>query len=92
MKSNMNCWEYKNCGRIPGGRKAHELGPCPVYTAKEFDKINRGMNAGRICWKVAGSFCGGKVRGTFAQKVKNCLSCDFVQVVIKEEDDSFSFL
>jgi hypothetical protein len=62
----MNCWEFKKCGRTPGGAKALELGVCPVY--KEH---------GTHCAKIAGTLCGGKVQGTFATKLANCLQCDF---------------
>lgn len=62
----MNCWEFKKCGREKGGAKAHELGVCPVYPQN-----------GRSCARVAGTLCGGKVQGTFATKLANCLQCDF---------------
>jgi len=29
----------------------------------------------RRCWQVAGTFCGGKVQGVFAEKFKNCSEC-----------------
>lgn len=28
------------------------------------------------CWQVAGTFCGGKVQGAFAQKYNNCSQCE----------------
>lgn len=80
-----NCWEYKNCGREPGGAKANELGVCPAATAAEFAGTNSGKNAGRYCWKVAGTLCGGVVQGSAAAKVGNCLKCEFLQAVRKEE-------
>ncbi len=81
-----NCWEYKNCGRQPGGRRAQELGICPVTTSKELSGVHNGQNAGRACWVVAGSLCGGKVQGAYAQKLLNCWKCDFMNAVKKEED------
>lgn len=63
----MNCWEAKKCGREAGGLKVVELGICPAYT----------QQAGEACWLVAGTFCGGTVQGTFAEKEKNCMNCDF---------------
>lgn len=63
----MNCWEFKNCGRVPGGANALTLGVCPAYSRK----------AGEACWLVAGTFCGGKVQGTFAQKELSCMNCEF---------------
>jgi CRP-like cAMP-binding protein len=81
----INCWEFKKCGREPGGRKSSELGICPAAVDKSFDGINRGDNAGRFCWAVAGTFCGGSAQGTFAEKRKSCLSCDFFNKVRCEE-------
>lgn len=34
-------------------------------------------NAGRICWLVAGTMCGGEPQGSFAKKIRNCRLCDF---------------
>src|ERR1035437_8652565 len=66
-KRNMNCWDFMKCGRIPGGANSTELGICPAYTA----------GAGQACWLVAGTFCGGRVQGTFAQKETACQECEF---------------
>jgi len=81
-----NCWEHKNCGRQPGGHKAQELGVCPVTTYKELNGAHGGTNAGRACWAIAGSLCGGKIQGTYAQKLHNCWRCDFMTAVKKEEE------
>jgi len=59
---------------------------CPAAVDTSFDGINRGKNAGRICWAVAGTCCGGKVQGTFAEKRRSCTTCDFyIQVQEQEE-------
>ena len=81
-----NCWEHKNCGRFPGGPKAEELGVCPVTVQKDLHGAHGGQNAGRACWVIAGSLCGGKIQGTYAQKLTNCWRCDFFNAVKKEED------
>jgi hypothetical protein len=81
-----NCWEHKNCGRQPGGHKADELGVCPVTTYQALDGAHEGKNAGRACWAIAGSLCGGKIQGTYAQKFNNCWRCDFMNAVKKEEE------
>ncbi|MGD8230312.1 MAG: cyclic nucleotide-binding serine/threonine-protein kinase, partial [Desulfobacteraceae bacterium] len=73
------------CGREPGGPKVGELGICPAASDTSFNGINLGENAGRFCWAVAGTFCGGKVQGSFAEKRASCISCDFFQEVLKEE-------
>ena len=44
------------------------------------------MNAGRACWAIAGSLCGGKIQGTYAQKLNNCWRCDFMNKVKQEEE------
>jgi hypothetical protein len=87
MKS--NCWEYKKCGREPGGENAEKMGVCPAATNKRLDGIHRGKNAGRVCWIVAGTMCGGDVQGTFANKYKDCRECDFYQRVREEEGTQF---
>lgn len=84
----MNCWEFKNCGRQPGGHKAQELGICPVSTSQDLGGAHDGQNAGRACWVVAGSLCGGKVQGTYAQKLHNCWRCEFMMRVKQEEEPS----
>lgn len=42
---------------------------CPAVTKK----------LGKSCWMVAGTMCGGKPQGIFAEKVKTCSECDFFQ-------------
>jgi hypothetical protein len=90
--SKLNCWEFKNCGRELNGSKVDELGVCPAYEEKKLDGVHSGMNAGRCCWVVAGTMCRGKVEGTFAQKEKNCLHCDFYNLVYEEESDNFLYM
>jgi len=62
----MNCWEFKKCGREAGGAKEKELGACPAYP-----------DNGKNCARIAGTLCGGKVQGTFASKLSNCMDCEF---------------
>ena len=64
-----NCWEFMKCGREKGGNKADELGICPAYP-----------DGGRDCWNLAGTFCGGKVQGTVAQKKSTCLTCNWYKI------------
>jgi eukaryotic-like serine/threonine-protein kinase len=86
----MNCWEFMECQREPGGIKAVELGICPAAIAREYDGINRGKNGGRACWACAGTKCMGKASGTFASKFKDCMECPFHNLVKAEEDINFS--
>lgn len=83
-----NCWEYKNCGREIGGSKVSELGVCPAAIEKRTNGIHGGKNGGRVCWAISGSLCGGKVQGTFASKMNNCMVCEFYKFVFKEESKS----
>ncbi|MBF0329579.1 MAG: GGDEF domain-containing protein [Nitrospirae bacterium] len=39
---------------------------CPVHSKNEHLR----------CWQIAGTYCGGKVQGFFAEKYKNCKACD----------------
>jgi hypothetical protein len=84
-----NCWEIKQCGREPGGSKAY-LGICPSAVESALDGAHGGTNAGRSCWVVAGTQCGGQEQGTFAHKYHNCEKCDFYQMVKKEEGANFT--
>jgi hypothetical protein len=62
----MNCWEFMECGREEGGEKVEALGTCPAYP-----------DYGRQCARVSGTLCKGKVQGTFAMKLANCMQCNF---------------
>lgn len=85
----INCWEFKKCGREPGGIHALKLGICPVPLEINANSINDGQNGGRACWAIAGTFCDGKVQGTFAQKFASCVECEFYKVVLKEEGKNY---
>ncbi|MBW2064386.1 MAG: cyclic nucleotide-binding domain-containing protein [Deltaproteobacteria bacterium] len=74
------------CGREPGGARAAQLGICPAAIDGTFDGINSGKIAGRVCWAVAGTFCGGEAQGTFAEKRASCVTCDFFKKVQEEEE------
>lgn len=90
--SKLNCWEFKKCGRQPQGSRVHELGLCPAPTEERLDGVHDGTNAGRSCWVIAGTMCGGKVQGTFAEKFNNCEQCDFYAAVKKEEYPTFQLI
>ena len=87
-----NCWEIKKCGREPGGAKSSEMGICPAAEDSSCDGINSGKNGGRICWAVAGTFCGGKVQGDFAQKQVSCMTCEVFTSVKSEEGSNFCLM
>ena len=91
MATRANCWEYKKCGREPGGMKVAELGVCPAPKAS-MTALNRGTRGGRICWAIAGTLCGGKTQGTFAQKAAGCITCEFYRTVKREEGAAFKLI
>ncbi len=81
----LNCWEFKKCGREPGGLKTSELGICPAASNTRGEGIHGGKNCGRCCWVLSGTFCGGKVQGIYAAKLASCIACDFYKLVTDEE-------
>jgi hypothetical protein len=87
--ANLNCWEFKKCGREPGGTKVQELGVCAAATEKKTDGMNGGKNGGRACWAIAGTLCGDAVQGEFAAKYGNCMKCEFYQFVGTEAGPNF---
>ncbi|HEX9020568.1 MAG TPA: hypothetical protein VF903_04855 [Nitrospirota bacterium] len=84
-----NCWEVKKCGREPGGAR-NDLGTCAAALEHRLHGAHGGKHAGRACWVVAGTLCGGVPQGSFAQKFGNCEKCDFYQLVKKEERAGFT--
>jgi hypothetical protein len=64
----MNCWEFMKCGREAGGSNTKRSGICPAYP-----------DHGRKCVEVAGTLCKGKISGTFASKILDCIECQFFQ-------------
>lgn len=66
-----------------------ELGECPAAMEKGYSGFNSGTNGGRACWVIAGTFCGGKVQGTYAQKLANCMVCEFYKKVRAEEGPNY---
>lgn len=89
LMKKLNCWEFKECGREPDGKNSATLGECPAAQEKRLDGVFGGTNAGRACWIVAGTMCKGEVQGTFAQKLADCATCDFYQMVQSEEGKDF---
>ncbi len=87
-KRKLNCWEYKKCGREPGGVNARTSGVCVSATNTSMHEINGGINGGRVCWLVAGTY--GKSRAEMAdciasKAISSCYQCDFHSQVLSEE-------
>ena len=87
-----NCWEFMKCEWQPEGPKIDEIGVCPAVVDSSFTGLHGGKNAGRVCWMIAGAFCGGRVQGEYAKKYKNCIKCEFYRLVVKEEGLAFKML
>lgn len=87
-----NCWEIMQCGRELGGKNVEELGLCRVPQNGIGDGFNGGTNRGRICWTISGTLCGGEIQGTYAKKLKTCLSCKMYKKVKEEEGENFIML
>ncbi len=88
----INCWEFKQCGREPGGAKTQDFGVCPATVDSASNGSNAGKNGGRYCWAISGTFCGGVVQGTYAQKQLTCMACDFFKLVKNEEKQEGSYV
>ena len=69
--------------------KTSQLGVCPAALTTKYDGLNNGFLGGRYCWKIAGTFCGGEIQGAFANKLLNCVTCDFFKMVKAEEGVAF---
>ena len=89
IQDKRNCWEETECGREPGGARAHERGPCPAATDTTSDRINAGRNAGRFCWAIPGTLCDERVQGTYRDKETSCRKCAFFRRVMYEEGPHF---
>lgn len=85
-----NCWEFRSCGREPGGRLARELGVCPAASHSAADGYLGGRNGGRACAFVAGTFCEGLFQGTYRDKSKECWDCAFYRKLRAEHGAAFS--
>ncbi len=83
--SKINCWDFFKCGRQAGGEKIEEFGDCPASNNFKTHGVNNGINGGRSCWAIAGTFCSGEAQGSFVDKVKGCASCSFFHLVKEEE-------
>lgn len=83
MCKKLNCWEFNNCGREPGGIMAEVHGVCPIAQAFKFDGINEGQAAGRVCWSLRDALPPDTL--TCAQIGIPCHECTFYKRVVHEE-------
>ena len=73
-----NCWEFKKCGREPGGARADELGVCPVAMKTGYYGLDGEIEVGRLCWYVKPLFFNEGSRS-------DCEKCRFHKLVMKED-------
>ena len=80
-----NCWEFKKCGREKGGANTADLGVCPASTETALHGVHDGTNSGRACWVMEGTLCAASVQGSFLEKFKKCITCDFFHLIEAQE-------
>lgn len=85
----LNCWEVMNCGKEPGGANTADGGACPVAEDRMLWGKNRGLYAGRCCWNILGTLCGGASQSTLEAKMDACSRCDFFDMVKHQERARF---
>ncbi len=83
-KSLFNCWEYLHCNFGPASKH-----PCPVAAHNTSNGVNRGINAGRICWTIPKTPCFIDPMNKYADKKDFCSTCDFFRRVREEEGSKF---
>ncbi len=78
-----NCWDIMKC---------NAQNTCPAAREGRLNGTHDGKNAGRACWVVSGTLCGGEVQGEFAKKYKNCKECEVYTSIQKEEYPNFQLV
>ena len=87
-----NCWEFQNCGKNPSSIGNPGIERCPAEESAGMDGANDGKNGGRYCWRVTGTLCSthdGKSIPHWAEKMKDCIHCEFFRRVRSEEGENF---
>ena len=69
MNEKLNCWEYMKCGREPDGINSEKFDTCPASTIEMYTGVNDGINAGRFCWKIAGTMYFDSIKGSAALEI-----------------------
>ena len=85
----LNCWQYRRCGREPGGENVSELGICNAALPSKNDLVNHGKNSGRICWTIADTKCDGEPTCKILDDINTCLTCEFLKYVTQQERQKF---
>ena len=85
----MNCWEFCECGREPGGRNAERLSVCQATLDGNNDGTNDGKNGGRYCWATVGTMSKLMTNCNKAQNIDSCVECHFFKLVKAQEGEGF---
>jgi hypothetical protein len=85
MGEKLNCWEFMQCGREPGGSRVEELGACLAATFTSSEELNGGISGGRMCWAIAGIYSIGEMAASPSRGLYHCHDCNFHWKVLLEE-------
>lgn len=88
-ETQLNCWEFKKCGREPSGNKVLTRGLCPVALEIAADGIHNGKNGGRCCWVITNSVYEGNT-GAFAWKEADNAGNAISISLLRNQKSSFS--
>ena len=79
----INCWEFKQCGREPGGARVDKLGICSVSVEASVDGMKGGKNGGRVCWVVKNLL---RLSREDNPSYEECNECEFFKLVMEEKE------
>ncbi|XOF34075.1 MAG: two-CW domain-containing protein [Candidatus Electrothrix sp. YB6] len=85
-ENTINCWEFKKCGREPGGKAVALYGVCPAAVEQRADGIHNGKNGGRCCWIIGDSYCSDENGGYSTGNFMVCRKCEFYRLVKDSTD------
>lgn len=86
--SGSNCWDVMKCGREHDSPTVNDQGECAASAAVKANGLHGGLNGGRVCWAIAGSFSGKQPSCTFVARMGGCESCTFYKMVrVMESSD-----
>ena len=83
MSKEINCWEYQKCSKA-------NMAKCPVPEFKISDGFCGGINGGRACTYITGTFCLAVVPGAVKMQNKDCANCLFYKMLAREHGGEFS--
>jgi hypothetical protein len=88
----MNCWEFRRCGREPGGRLASQEGVCRAAVYEPADGYLGGTNGGTACCFIKGTVCeeSRHHQATYRGKSEGCWDCAFYRMLRREHGPAFS--